>query len=383
MKLVALLQLVAVLFVFSTVPGCKEKMNKEDEPARLKVDSVYTWICNMQQDNGLLLTNEDGKYVSLYDNALAALLFTAYGDFERAEHIFDFFDNRIDAELLSGKGGFGQLRTANGIPAENRPRRWMGDNAWLLISLNYYLAETNSAKYAKLAKELSSWIMSLQDTDGGLWGGFETNGNRIPKITEGNIDAFNAITGYGTFHQKILAFLKNSRWDKSTKLLRASTENTRYQYALDLHSWGYCIFENFPAETLTKADRFLTTQKSTITGENINGYCFDEDKDAVWLEGTGQMAVAFIKAGNETEARKYLAEMDKCLVKSKKFSNAYALPYTVNFGTSFGYESLWTNADTSPAVSSTGWYLFGLLRFNPLQPGFVKNIPQPDKFWLE
>lgn len=349
----------------------------------LKVDSVYSWLTNMQQANGLLLSSEGGKLVSLYDNALAAMAFTSYGDFGKAEKIFDFFTGRIESELLKSPGGFGQMRTTDGIPVDNSPHRWLGDNAWLLIALNNYHHAAQNTKYQSLETALTNWITSLQDADGGLWGGYAANGTRISKIAEGNIDAFNAVPGYTSFHQKLLAYLKNVRWDQTDKLLIAWAENLKYKYALDLQSWGYCTFEDFPTDVLSKASRFKTTQTSTITKKPISGYCFDEDRDVVWLEGTGQMAVAFIKAKREKEAQMYLQEMKKNLIKSTSFPGSYALPYSANFGTSYGSDALWTGVNTNSAVSSTVWYLFGMLRFDPLALGYSKNIPAEDKFWTK
>jgi len=376
-----LIMIWAFLILFES--GCKKNGNTETPVAEVKVDSVYSWLCNMQQTNGLLLSSEGGKYVSLYDNALAAITFTSYRDLDKAEKIFDFFNSRLESELLKNPGGFGQMRTANGIPVDNLPRRWLGDNAWLLIALNNYHHSAQNTKYQALATALSNWIMSLQDNDGGLWGGFAEDGTRISKIAEGNIDAFNAIPGYQNFHQKLLAYFKTVRWDQADKLLIAWAENPKYKYALDVLSWGYCTFEYFPVDVLSKASRFKTTQISTITKNLISGYCFDEDRDVVWLEGTGQMAVAFIKAKKENEAQTCLHEMKKNLVQSSSFPGSYALPYSANFGTSYGSDALWTGVDTNPAVSSTVWYLLGMLRFNPLELGYSKNIPAEDKFWAK
>ena len=37
---------------------------------------------------------------------------------------------------------------------------------------------------------------------------------------------------------------------------------------------------------------------STETGEQIDGYCFDEDQDVLWFEGTGQVSVMHWVAGD-------------------------------------------------------------------------------------
>lgn len=375
-----LIVLLNIVFVSCNL-GNSEKTEPDPDLPKIKVDSVYNWFVHMQSENGLLLSSEGGRNVSLYDNALSALVFTSYGDFEKAEKIFDFFESRLESEMLVSPGGFGQMRRINGIPVDNRPRRWMGDNAWLLIALNNYHDKTGTNKYHKLAGALADWIISLQDGDGGIWGGFQANGDRISKIAEGNIDAFNAISGYTSFHKKLLNYLEEVRWDEINQILIAWVDNPKHEYALDLHSWGYCIFEDFPKEVLQDADRFITTKKSTLTNEMITGYCFDEDKDVVWIEGTGQMAVAFHTANIEDEAEKYLAEMRKNLAPSTLFENTFAFPYAANFGTSYGVSNLWTGVDTSLCVSSTAWYLFAMLRFDPLELGRNKNIPQDDRFW--
>lgn len=370
----------APIFYLLLIVGFKP-IHKTEKKQSGEVDSVYCWLIHMQQPNGLLLSSEGGKNVSLYDNALAALTFTAKGDFRRAEKIFNFFNNRLEREMLSGPGGFSQMRTIHGRPVENKPRRWLGDNAWLLISINNYHHLAKNTKYRKLASALSNWIISLQDVDGGIWGGYDARGHRISKITEGNLDAFNAIAGYTTFHQKLLAYFKASRWDQNDQLLIAWAENPPYKYALDLHPWGYCTFEDFPVNVLLKANRYLTSQPSTVNKKMITGYCFDDDKDVVWLEGTGQMAIAFLKAGKESEARNYLSEMKKAMIKSQLFPGSCGLPYTTNYGSSYADDVLWTGVDTSPAVSSTAWYLFAMMGFDPFKLGYRKNIPEGDKFW--
>lgn len=371
------------LLLFSS--GVLSAMNKERNRAgnthSLNVDPVYSWLTRMQQPNGLLPTCEGGMNVSLYDNALAALAFTHYGDFEKTEKIFDFFNSHLHSEMLASPGGFAQMRTVEGVPVENRPRRWMGDNAWLLIAIHNYHHSAKNQRYHELATALSSWITSLQDTDGGVWGGFDASGKRISKIAEGNLDAFNAIEGYTDFHHRLLTYFKSTRWDVTDQLLVAWAEYPAYKYALDLHSWGYCVFEGFPESVLTKAERFVTTQASTATQEKITGYCFDEDKDVVWLEGTGQMAVAFTKAGRPDMAYKYLSEMKKSMVKSQRYPGTCALPYTVNYGSSYADDVLWEGVDTTPAVASSVWYLFAARNFDPLKLGYHKNIPKAHRFW--
>ncbi|PCJ98078.1 MAG: hypothetical protein COA50_03770 [Flavobacteriaceae bacterium] len=350
----------------------------EEEEAAF--DQVYNWVSQMQLSNGLLESAENTNFVSLYDNSLASMIFIANGEFEKAEKIFEFFNSKIDAELLSNTGGFYQSRNTAG---ENGGRTWMGDNAWLLIALNNYHASAGNQKYQNLAQELENWIRSLQDTDGGLWGGFNENGTQIHKITEGIVTAFNAVEGYDDFHKNILIFLKEERWDATENLIVAWPENPDYNFAMDLHPLAFGIFEDFPVNSLFKTDRYVTTQIATVTGEEITGYCFDEDKDVIWLEGSAQMSVAFQKGDMHNEANTTILELEKTFITSTTLDNAEGLPYAANFGTSYGASLLWEHADITPAISSTVWYLFAKHNFNPLALGAQKNIPVADKFWLQ
>jgi hypothetical protein len=343
---------------------------------------VYNWLINNQLENGLLETSENSNLVSLYDNALAVMAFSIMGDFDKAEKTLDYFADNI-AEVKTAPGGFGQFRKKTGkLPAEGS-RRWMGDNAWLLLAINNYHSLAKNNKYHILAQELEAWLRSLQDKDGGLIGGFEHDGRPITKVTEGMIDALNAVEGYDSFHSSLLAYLKTERWDAADGLLISWPDppHPNYKYALDLVTWGYCSLQDFPVSVLKEADRFLNSKTSTVNQAVIEGYCMDEDNDTVWFEGTGQMAVAFNTAGLFSEANKYLSEMERGILISNNYKNSVGFPYTTNLGTSYGDGELWTGADENICVSSNVWYLFGVKRFNPFDISRNKPIPEQDKFW--
>lgn len=181
----------------------------------------------------------------------------------------------------------------------------------------------------------------------------------------------------------MLGFLEADRWDENDRDLIAWPGNPAYRYALDLHSWGYLIFEDFPESTLISADRYLNTQTTTATETEISGYCFDEDRDVVWLEGTGQMTLAFGVAGMDAEKALYLAEMEKNLMSSALHPEAVGFPYASNPGTTYGGDQLWDAADDQIAISGGAWYLFATQNFNPFAVGYVKNAPVEDRFWID
>ncbi|WP_297702994.1 hypothetical protein [uncultured Eudoraea sp.] len=365
-----------LIYIENVLPDLPQ--NNSEEIFESQALQISQWIDNMQLSNGLLTSSEKTDYVSLYDNSLAALAFMAEGEIEKAEGVFDYFNERIDSEFAQNNGGFYQLRNSDG---SNGRRTWMGDNAWLLIALNNYHQITGNDKYNELTVLLENWIRSLQDEDGGLWGGFNEDGTQIHKVTEGIIMAFNAVKGYDDFHKGILNYLKQERWNITDRLLVAWPENETHYYAMDLHSLGYLIFENFPEDVLYKADRYKNTRVASFNGEVITGYCFDEDKDVIWLEGTAQMALAFKQANMGNEANEFIGQLQKAQMNNSAQENLPGIPYVTNAGTSYGSSLLWEDAPSTPALSSSIWYLFNMLSFNPLDIGKQKNIPNEDKFW--
>ncbi len=345
---------------------------------------VYEWLKNLQVPNGLLESSDNSNFVSLYDNSLAAIVFSAKGDYKSAEMIFDFFNSRIESELKQSPGGFGQFRDRRGIPAEGKPHRWLGDNAWLLIAINNYHKLSGNKKYSRLAEELEGWIRSLQDeANGGLWSGFDKNGKRIEKSTEGIIDSFNAVSGYDSFHSRILQYLGTQYWQPDEKTFLAWKEHPKYKYALDLHSWGYSGFENMPQALIEQADKFRTTKIATVNDRNITGFCFDLDLDNIWLEGTGEMVVAYRSAGMDFMAEYYLRELEKMIVSSSKNPKLGGIPYATNPGTHYGTGRLWDGADRYPCIASSAWYLLGKWGYDPMEAGRDKNIPARDMFWVK
>ncbi len=363
----------------STSESPKEEVASNEEIATT-LNKTINWVSNAQMANGLLESAENTNFVSLYDNALATLIFVQQGKLGKAEQILDFFKGRIQSELKANSGGFYQFRDANG---ENGSRTWMGDNAWLLIAINHYHKASGNQKYDYLAEEIENWLRSLQDTDGGLKGGWNEDGSEIPKVSEGIITAFNAVSGYDDFHKNVLTYLKDQRWIADESTIVAWPENPAYNYALDLHALSYGSFVGFPEKVLTQTERYTTTQTATVSGKQVHGYCFDEDKDVIWLEGTAQMAVAYQTSGNSTKANQLMLEIEKTIIASTTLENAVGIPYTTNFGTNFGSNDLWDHVDLTPAISSTAWYFFAKTGFNPLALGKQKNVPAADQFWIE
>jgi hypothetical protein len=339
-------------------------------------DTVLFWLDSMQLETGLLATSFQSNLISLYDNALSVCTFVSAGQFERAERILSFFDARLNSEMRYGTGGYFQFRNASG-PQGNR---WLGDNAWLLIAIHNYENATGDFQFSEMRDALDAWIRDQQDVDGGVFGGTEASGSVIGKVTEGMIDAFNAVRGYDAFHEGVLSYLEQERWD-TTDQLPVSWPASNYYYALDNFSWGYCAFEGFPDRILEEADRFVCTQLHAPSQSEVQGYCFDQDRDAVWLEGTSQMAIAFLKSGNASRANSILHEVAKTCVDEPAWPGVYGIPYAANQGTGYGGGLLWNDVDAKPATASCCWFIMACREYDPMQLNYSKGVPDSAKFW--
>ena len=352
---------------------------KTNQKSQVFEDMFNNWILDRQQSSGLMESSEISSFTSLYDNALAVIFFIQEDKREQAEKILDYYTSIADYELPQS-GGFYQFRNSDGSHPE---RVWMGDNAWLLIALNHYSNKYQSSKYGPLALKLDSWLRSLQMDNGALKGGTNSDGTEIPNVTEGMITAFLAVRGYDEFHRNILHFLENNRWDADLGLLMAWPENFEYTYAMDVFSLSKLIFKDLPDDVLFQANRFINEQIATLSGEPITGYCFDEDKDVIWMEGTAQMAVAFNGIQRFDLSEKIIENIEKSIIQSPNSGDSKGIPYTANFGTSYGESELWDHADITPALSSTLWYYFAKTGFNPLEGKQKTLIPEEDKFWSQ
>ena len=86
-----LVHLLLILLLFSC--NKRDVTPEEDESTHVPSENetqILTWFDDQQLSNGLLESAENGNIVSLYDNALAAMVYMLRGDFTKSEKIFDF-----------------------------------------------------------------------------------------------------------------------------------------------------------------------------------------------------------------------------------------------------------------------------------------------------
>ncbi|MDD5644589.1 MAG: hypothetical protein PHO00_03985 [bacterium] len=353
------------------------------------LERSYQWFIAQQRSNrrwfifynGLVPSHEGGSAAFTYDQALAVMVFTLHGDCDRSSLLLRFFRQTYDKQLLKyGKFiGFCDAYTKEGDWGET----WAaGPNAWLLLAINHYTYVTGDMQYLSLAEAVAEWLISLQSFEGGITGGYYGDGSPMTWIsTEHNFDCYAALRDLGIltgnvkylhFSKDIKKWLENDPWDEKSGRFYMGRKKYNPNYATDLSSWAVLSLGKEYSDTLDFAiEKSLNRQLYKVNNIEIEGFDFGSsyedspfpDKDAVWLEGTGQMVIAFDRAGRHKERDKYLDEIEKALTPSAFHKYAEALPYATNEGTP-AYGS-WMMQDRPLCVSSTAWYIFAKERFNP------------------
>lgn len=345
MKKLALLGVLAVL--------CASCRTDQIEKA------VSEWLVNQQRETGLLGNQEDDDFSGIYPNALAAICFVREGDVHRAEKIFDFYNSRFDTEFAAGTpGGFHQFWNAKTGAVYPDTDRWIGDNAWLLIALNYYQRRVDRHDYSAMRTGIAKWLISLQDADGGVLSGFTKTGPMTHKSTEGNLDCYAALVDYPENRAKVLGWLRTKMWVEQENSFRMGS--TVAQPALDGISWGVAALGREYSIMLPVAEeRFARVDKAEGSGNEVAGFADFVGKKRVWLEGTGQMAVAYNVAGDRDKAQNVLRQLERAMVRSARFPGALGIPCSTS-------DPAWAGATQKIFVPSQTWYLFGRWNFNPM-----------------
>jgi hypothetical protein len=213
-----------------------------------------------------------------------------------------------------------------------------------------------------LRDTIARWLIGLQDEDGGIWSGFNAKGPMLSKATEGNLDSYAALSDHPKERKLVRKFLESQMWIPKEKRFRMGS--TSYDPALDCAAWSVAALGPKFREALKTAEKmFLQKQTSQANGNEIQGFADLKGHQRIWLEGTGEMVVAYRVAGNRADAEKFLLELEKAMIKSRRFEGTLGLPCHTN-------DPPWPGGDQVIFVPSQAWYLFGSWGFNPLaSPG--------------
>jgi len=348
------------------------------------------------------------KVAFLYDNALAVIGLVACGENERAKRIGDAMLWALDHDRAWHDG---RLRNAYpGGPATDDPiklsgwydsgqNKWLedgyqvgtdsGNMAWAMLALLAldYAGPPTDTRYRDAAARIGRWVAGQRDTrgPGGFLGGFigwepkPMSGGW--KSTEQNSDLYAAFS-----------LLAERTHDTSwTELAEAARHFIQAMWRPECGCFAVGTFDDGvglnPVVTLDAQTMPLLAlpdsaphYEGALTASEwrlrvrraVSGFTYSEVGDAVWTEGTAQMALITHLLGRTDEYSSLMATIDS----QKAPDNEYYATSATALATGFGDP---TNPLTQrfyyrlPHLAPTAWAAMADRGFNPFTDG---GLPQ-------
>ena len=344
-----------------------------------------------------------------YDNALAILAFVAMDKVERARLVGDalLYAQHHDPEYSDGRlrNAYmaGDLRQPPGwnpnhkeqpvrLPGwyDPKARKWLEDEfavsthtgnlTWAILALVVLHEATGDQKYLASAAELGEWIEQRCRSNDGPGGysagieGFRTHQVQLTyKATEHNIDLFVAFSrlASATGDERWSARAAHARgfvesmWNEESGCFLTGTNAdgqtpSREVVPLDAQSWALLAFEEWRDVHASQYRALQCAETRHAIGNG--GFDFNTDRDGVWYEGTGQMAVLQGLVG-EVAARDRARDL---IARSVAASGG--VPAADRDGLTTGFALLsgepWLYY-ARPHVGATAWAIFAELKVNP------------------
>lgn len=246
-------------------------------------------------------------YSYTYDNAMAALAFISEGDYPSARLILDAF-NSMPTEP---SGGFlHRYHAQTKLPEAGI--LYGGPNAYLLQAMNLYFLQTGDDRYNALAQRLGNFLLTLQDTDGGLFG----RAGVTWKSAENNLAELCALRNLGKVQniplyvdqaELIRNFLVTECWD-GTRFRQGENDPT---IVTDVQALGAMVLGPAYANGASWIEGQTLTSMPYSGRKKVTGFDFDTNRDTVWTEGTLQESLAFLVAQKTTKYKFYRTEATK------------------------------------------------------------------------
>lgn len=264
-----------------------------------------------------------------------------------------------------------------------------GNNAWVMIALAALYDQTRHPDYLDTACKLGQFVRSFRNDSGafqGFLGGIDapetpTAQPRVYASSEHNIDLVAAftrlarLTGLAQWSGEAAharTFVE-SMWDSSrgcflTGTINPNTRNTiAGQLPLDVQAWSV---QSLP-DLLTTYPSVLACAEvqHRATDGAMTGFDFNEDRDGVWFEGTGQMAVSYRVTGQQAASDAISAAL-RLAQSTPPFGDGQGLAASSRDALTTGFNFRYYRR---LHVGATAWNVFAQLGFNP----FTDSMPAP------
>lgn len=386
--------------------GLSKTINKAEERKKRRfpelIKGMYKWIVSRQDlRSGLILSYEGDKELRnvafSYDEALAIIVLTLFGDYERAEKILDFYLERIKKEpIYNGyytDGTVFEYITHSGVCA------WIG-----IASLNYYQF-THNKKYLPLAYYVADFLKKMMDKEGGIKGGLEISWYS----TEHNLDAY-------AFFKLFYKVTKNKEYLKLAEKVKLWLDKYAYTHksipvrrgkgdatiATDTFAWSITaigpqelvLLEMDPDLILDFAEKNCKVKVNfAYKGKSfeVKGFDFSRASNiarggVISCEWTSQMILAFLimadyyKDKDVAKSKYYLnkaifyfEELQKMVINSPSYigKGFPVLPYASSSFIDTGHGWRTPRGKEVGSLAATSYFLFAYLGYNPLKAEFL------------
>ena len=320
-------------------------------------DRGYCFVKGLiHPDTGLPRSRETECFTKVYKIALVAMAFIHQGDIAGAERIFNFFQSRLSDPFP----GFREVWDPCLGQPDDSSDYWEGDNAFLLLALNYYAHVTGGyGSYYDLADALRDWLTERAHSD--------------EKIrAEGVANMYAALEPFGGDWEnwKTLSRLYDrfySEPDPGYRVDYPGVADHAVRGALVFgDTTGFEYLDNFRRTEIWQCD------EST----EVRAYAGFSWEDPINVEISAQLLLAWElwKHHLEVDLSSLRSELEKLRLLSEKDPMCSGLPYRVREVGEFNDEY------SLPIVDPTVYLLYDYWSFNPFAPGRRNAGCHYDKF---
>lgn len=291
---------------------------------------------------GLVSSREGECFTTIYKNSLAAMVFIHQGNRTGAEGILDVFSGYVAAVTGDFQGIPKDWNACTGLP--DGPNYWEGDNAFLLLAVNYYKNTTgDSIKYLSLSQKLVAWLVLRSD-----------HCDQI--VAEGVANMYAALKPFEYVPSVKAGLIKL----QSCFFATGQVSSVAYSTVLDHMVRGSLVFGDYTGFNFL--GNFKRTENWVYDQKPVTAYSAFSGDAFINLEISAQLCLTAKIAGKEGQASGLQAELEKLWLPGTGGTKSSGLPY---FMTNMGFD----RSATLPIIDPTAYMLFLYWNWNPWSPG--------------
>jgi len=309
-------------------------------------ESLFLFVkCLLNPITGLAVSRENEDFTTVYKNSLAVMALIHEKNQIEAERIFDVFQDYYNEQGMNFRGFHQVWNPCTGLP-DTTSNKWEGDNAFLLLALNYYRHSYGSfGNYQSLAQGLATWLSIRADSC-----------NQI--VAEGIADMYAALVPFAsdpTIQQSLLKL-------RSCFFSSGQTSSVLYEHVLDHIVRGILVFCDTAG--IKSVGNFRRTEIWPVDNSRITAYSAFSGDQFINVEISTQLLLALKMWQQELEldVSGLQKELEKLLLSGRCNSRSSGLPYFVTDRGDF------PEASSLPIIDPTCYLLFYYWEFNPFAP---------------